>query len=256
VVFGGVSPKTVLVLVLLATAVGLPGMAAASASSTQPALSFASGKIAQVMGSTLEVQGTSGQTSVMITSATKISRTKTLTASEVAVGSCVTATGTAKGTSTLVATDVSVLATTSKSATGCTSTTRGTGAGGRTYPTGGGSGSHRGGSGGSARPNKFSSAFGAVTAKSTAAIELHGRLIVAATSSKSAKAAALTDIKIELSKSSHITATVPATSAALLVGQCLTAVGPVNDIGVLTARSVTVTAPTSEGCTAGGFRGA
>jgi hypothetical protein len=95
-------------------------------------------------------------------------------------------------------------------------------------------------------------------AKSTEAIEIHGRLIVAgtmATTSKSAKAAALTNIKLELSKSSRITATVAATSSALLVGQCLTAVGSVNDIGLLTARSVTVSAPTSEGCT-GGFRGA
>jgi hypothetical protein len=148
----------VALVVLGAVALGLPGTAgAAAAPTTQPSLSFASGKIAAVLGSTLEAQTTSGQTSVLITSATKILRTKGLTAAEVAVGACVSATGTAKGKSTLAATDVSVLATTSKSATTCTGTTREPGSGGRTFPTGGGgSGAPRGGPGSSSRPRNFS----------------------------------------------------------------------------------------------------
>jgi hypothetical protein len=41
------------------------------------------------------------------------------------------------------------------------------------------------------------------------------------------------------------------------VGECATAIGSTNSIGVVTARALTITQPTSTGCTAGfgGFGG-
>jgi hypothetical protein len=48
-----------------------------------------------------------------------------------------------------------------------------------------------------------------------------------------------------------------ATASQLTVGECATAIGSTNSIGVVTARALTVTQPTSTGCTAGfgGFGG-
>ena len=54
-----------------------------------------------------------------------------------------------------------------------------------------------------------------------------------------------------------MTQTVPATSAAAVVGQCARAIGPANSTGTITAKSITISKPGPGGCNTGfgGFGG-
>jgi hypothetical protein len=256
----------------LALMAGLAGAAAASSTTTtQPTTTFATGKIALVTGSTLEVQSATGQTTVTVSSSTVLRRVETLSASAVKVGACVTASGKASGKTSLSATTVTLLVTAPGSKKGsqpCTFANRGAGAAGRGFGAGGGaprggSGSFSGGSGAASkfrnRLKDVSTAFGAVTSTSSSSIKVHGRLISLAsrtvsTKSKSKTPAALpmTTVTIKLGKSTIISETVAGKSSDLVAGQCLTAVGPANSIGAIAAVTATVSAPTSAGCTAGG----
>jgi hypothetical protein len=49
--------------------------------------------------------------------------------------------------------------------------------------------------------------------------------------------------------------TKPATASALVVGQCVTAIGPSNDTGAVAASSLAVRAPGPNGCVGVGRRG-
>lgn len=66
------------------------------------------GKVAAVNGSTLEVQGASGQVAVKLSSTTTITRSVKTAASAIAVGLCVTAVGPANSLGTVSATRVVV----------------------------------------------------------------------------------------------------------------------------------------------------
>jgi hypothetical protein len=87
----------------------VPSAGSAGGSGTGGARTFpgATGKVAALSGSTLEVQSTTAQTTVTFTSATSFNLTKTLSLSKVPVGECVIATGT-PGSGTLTATSVRV----------------------------------------------------------------------------------------------------------------------------------------------------
>lgn len=94
-----------------------------------------SGKIASISGNTLEVQGTSGQTTITISSSTSISKTTTekLTNSSLATGLCVRAVGTSSSNGTVTAKSLII---TAPSSTGsCTTATGFPGAAGQ--PTAG-----------------------------------------------------------------------------------------------------------------------
>jgi hypothetical protein len=63
-------------------------------------------------------------------------------------------------------------------------------------------------------------------------------------------------ITVTLGASATVTQTVSATSAAAVVGQCATAIGPANNVGAITAKSITISAPGPTGCRVGfGGRG-
>jgi hypothetical protein len=64
-------------------------------------------------------------------------------------------------------------------------------------------------------------------------------------------------ITITLGSSATVTQTVPATSAAAVVGQCARAIGPANSTGTITAKSITISKPGPNGCNTGfgGFGG-
>ncbi len=68
---------------------------------------------------------------------------------------------------------------------------------------------------------------------------------------------ASSSVVVTLSGSTTFTTTASASSSALAVGQCARAIGSANSTGAVTARSITLSAPTSSGCTGGfgGFRG-
>jgi deoxyribose-phosphate aldolase len=61
---------------------------------------------------------------------------------------------------------------------------------------------------------------------------------------------------VTVSASTKYLKTGKATASQLTVGECASAIGSTNSIGVVTARALTITQPTSTGCTAGfGFGG-
>ena len=107
---------------LLAAAWGVPpaaatgtkavGSVAAKAQATPaPAPSFApaaSGTIATILGQDLEVQGTSGQTTVELTAKTTITATVAVSLKDITAGACISATGTKGKDGTVDATLISV----------------------------------------------------------------------------------------------------------------------------------------------------
>jgi hypothetical protein len=58
-------------------------------------------------------------------------------------------------------------------------------------------------------------------------------------------------ITVNLPASATVTQTVPATSAAAVVGQCARAIGPANSVGAITAKSITISKPGANGCRTG-----
>src|SRR3984957_290255 len=117
------------------------GMGAAGGDATAPTGSGASGSVASISGTTMEVQSASeGQTTVSWTPTTTFSETATETLSAVAVGDCLTVTGTPskKSKTTVAARSITI-------STATSSGTRATGGGGA---GGFGAGGGRGGFGG------------------------------------------------------------------------------------------------------------
>jgi hypothetical protein len=220
----------------------------------------ASGTIASVSGDVLEVQNTeSGQTTVNVTSKTVITATVSVSESDIAKGTCISATGTKGSGGSVDATTVALFAATKGQCT------RGFGAGG----AGGGFRFTRGTVPGRTtgtrpgttfkRPANFASASGKVTSKSGTKINVEA---VTVTFSKG-KATTKTGPKtVNVSKSTKYTKTERVTTGSLKVGECVTATGSTNNIGAVSATNLIVTPATSSGCSTfgfgfagGGFRG-
>jgi len=237
----------------------------------RPAFSTASGTIAAVVpGTSMEVQNpSSGQVTVSWTSSTRFTQTVPLASSSLAVGDCVTAssssTSKSKASSThFTATNVSI---SQPSSTGSCTAGGAFGAGGAASTGAGGasgfrppSGSFTRGSfpgGAAARNLTFSDAFGKVTSISGSTFVAVGTVPVLPSSSKSAKKSSSSSTKLKtttrtskvtFTSKTTFTQTVPATSTAVVVGQCATALGPASDTGAITASTISVRAPTSTGC--------
>jgi hypothetical protein len=258
------------IVVVAATACGgsgttaTPTAAPAAANSTPtPASSPAAfpgvvGTAAAVSGSSLEVQNpTSGQVTVTFTASTPITDTVTVTSKDVTLGSCVTVVGkpSAAGASTTSVTATSVT---------ISAPVKGNCIGGGGFG-GGGFGGFGGGQGGSSpRPSfsprprptgsrgafgngAFGGADGKVTSVSASGFVVQGRNR-AATSD--------TSITVITTAASKYLKTVTTASAALKVGQCITAVGTANSIGAIAARSIRISQPGPSGCVTGfGGRG-
>jgi hypothetical protein len=254
---------------LVLAVASLPGGVAAAASkkttttsSSRPVASnppAASGQIAYISGDTLEVQDpTTGQTTVKITTKTKITATVTVGSKAVTTGTCITATGTKSGSS-LDATTVSLVAASNGKCA----------AGGR------GTFVRSAGSGGTPRPARTSStrprfrfpansatAFGKVTAVSGSTIRIEGTMFSFSGTGPSSPSGPrrvsappkATKVSVKVTSKTRYLRTGTAGTGSLKVGECATAFGPTSSIGAVTATRLSVSPATSAGCF-GGFGG-
>jgi len=225
----------------------------------------ASGTIAAITGTSLEVQGTSGQTTVSYTSTTTFDQTETAAAADVTVGSCISAFGkptTASSSKTPVigapvtATTVSI----SQPVSGSCSTGFGGGAGGfgggaGGFGRGGTAGGPPSGSASGGRPadggfrggagfgaGNFAAADGSVTAVNGSAVT------VSETNFRTKKTSS---VVVTLTSATTFTQRATASAADLAVGKCASAFGTADSTGAVTARSITISTPGASGCTAG-----
>jgi hypothetical protein len=260
------------IVVLAATACGSSGATsstpsaapAAAASTPKPSSSAAAfpgvtGTAAAVSGSSMEVQNpTSGQVTVTFTTSTPIIDTVSVTAKDVTVGSCVTVIGkpSAAGaaSTSVTATTVTISAPVKGSCTGA----GGFGGGGLggTRPSGAPRPSF------SARPRPTGSRgafgngdFGGANGK-VLSVSATGFVVQARSRTAGSSAATTTSVTVITNSASKYLKTVSATPSALKVGQCITAIGTVNSIGAVAARSIRVSQPGPSGCVSGfGGRG-
>lgn len=251
------SPMVVLGLLSVVAAGCGSGSSTPSAPSSQPSSSApstgssapagTSGTVAAVAAAHLEVQNpANGQVTVDFGSSTRFSRTGPASRSDVTVGSCVVvsaAPGAPASTSGgVTATSVAISAAT---ANGCA---RGPGG------FGGGNGGGRRGTGGASatpRPNGgrgFSGTFGKVTSVAGPLFVVQG---VSRAGTASAASPAPVPVSVTTTASTTYSKTSTATASALAVGQCVTAVGPSDDTGAVTARSISIRPAGPGGCTSG-----
>jgi hypothetical protein len=214
-----------------------------------PAAPGASGLIAAASPGTLQVQSATAQNTVLYNGSTRFTK---VTAGHVAPGDCVMVTGTpaAGSTKALTANSARIEA---KLNGACP--TFGANAGG----PGGGSFAQRpsGAPSTGARARRaFASATGTVSSVSGSTILVNGILRNGAGTGGSATPASPITITVTLPASAAVTQTVPATSAAAVVGQCARAIGPADSTGTITAKSITISTPGPSGCRTGfGGRG-
>ncbi len=276
---------------MLATLAAVASPASSATTSSRPIA--ASGNVAALSGSSMEVQNpSSGQTTVSWTSTTSFSKTVSKAVNTLAAGDCVSVTGTAskKSKTTIAARSISVTTPASNgSCTGFGTARNANGASGapRTgaFAPGGGAGFERGGTGGS-RPSfpgggsgssnfrrqlaSLSLASGAVTAVHGSTVTVSGVKVSlgsfpgrgstnSKTSSQRKKPVAPKKEKLTITTSSSTTvsATQSALSTDLAVGDCVSAFGPGASNGAVTATTVRITSTGGRTCTAarGGFFG-
>jgi hypothetical protein len=253
---------TLAVVSLVAATCGTASAAPTTTPSGPPAAfrPAASGMIASVTGNILEVQSPqSGQTTVNVSSKTIITATVSVALSDVKNGGCISATGTKGSGGTIDAANVMLFSATSGAcargfgfggggpggAGGFPRTTRGTfptrtsGTGGRTFK----------------RPANFATASGKVTSVSGSKIKVDA--VSFAISSKTKKPTVTTSPKtVSVGKSTKYSKTEKVTAGSLKVGECVVAIGSTNSIGAVAATTLSVSQPTSSGCSAfGGFGG-
>jgi hypothetical protein len=239
--------------------------------------------VAALSGTSMEVQNAStGQTTVNWTTTTTFSKAATEAVSAIAVGDCVTATGSAskKSKTTIAARSITLSTPSSSGACG------GAGGGAGAFRTGSGSGGppaggfrFRGGSGsGGTRPsfpgggvsNTFRKALanldiasGKVTAVNGSTLTVSGVSISGgsfASRTKTSKSKKPTKpktetLKVTTASSTPVNTTQTVSSAALAVGDCVSAFGPAGTTtGSITASTVRITSTGGSSCT-GGFGG-
>jgi hypothetical protein len=220
----------------------------------------ASGEIAAVSGTTLQVQSTSSQTAVTWSASTTFTKSVPAT---LAAGDCVTVSGTpGSGTDAITATSVRVVSTSGT----CTldRTGRAGGANGtpRPRPSGGfggtrPSGAPGGGAGPSGTPGgggrDFATVFGSVTSVSGSNVVVSGTLRTGgrfggATPPATPSASAVT---VTLGSAASVLTTAKATGADAKVGTCATATGKADSTGTVAATAIGLSPKGADGCTAG-----
>ncbi|MHB1787735.1 MAG: hypothetical protein ACYCS7_16680 [Acidimicrobiales bacterium] len=248
---------------LMAAACG--GGSSATHPSTQPAAArnsspsasrpSAFGQLAAVSGQTLEVQNPqSGQVTVNLTSATVITQTVTATASDLASGECVAATGTKDTSGVISAAAVTI---SQPGPTGCTRSLRGQRGG-----FGGGSGGLRGGSarsgvhatGRAGQPRRsasFAVALGKVSSISGTTVQVQVRPPTSTTTTRAARTPITPASSFTFSSTTRWTKVLVAGPSALVVGQCVSAFGPSDSTGAVTARTLAIHPAGPNGCSRG-----
>jgi hypothetical protein len=274
---------------------GLVGLLASTAdAATTPQRGAASGTVASIAGTSMEVQSaTEGQTTVDWTTSTVFSTTVTKAVNSLVTGNCITVTGTPNKKSKTTVAARSITLTTASSSGSCTTVAGagagagaggfggggfagrtggagGTGTGGGGFP--GGARTGEGGAAGGARSGagfrggnfSFTFASGKITAVKGGTLTVKGVLISTTTSktkssskSKSKKAIPkpkTETLKITTSKTTTVSQTQTTTSAALAVKDCVSALGAIGSTGTVTAETVRITSTSGGTCT-GGFGG-
>jgi Domain of unknown function (DUF5666) len=251
----------------------------------------ATGKIASITGPVLEVQGSSGQTTVKVTSKTSMSGTVTAAMGDIAVGACLSVQGTKAAGGGVDATSVEITSATNGNCFGGFGGAGGSFPGGRTrgtgstpdgggFPPGGGTGGRTSrsfpGRTGVSLPANFATATGKVTAISGSKLTVDAvqfaRPAATATGTSTTTTAPgaagrhfafkTTPETVALSTKTKYTKEEKMTLSSLKVGECATAFGTTNDIGAVTATRLTVSPGSSGDCTVtfrfggpGGFGG-
>ncbi len=260
-------------------------LASVAGAATPPAHapSGASGSVAALSGTTMEVQNPStGQTAVNWTTTTTFSKSVTEAVSSLAAGDCVTVTGAPSKSSktTIEARSISVVAATSTGS--CTEQFRAdgaAGAGGANGPGGGGfrfGGGGEGGTTGGTRPTfkagsgrgfagsaNIAIATGKVTGVSGSTVKVTGYDITpgqfgpntkSTSKAKTPTTPKTESLKITTTSTTTVGATQTAAATDLAVGDCVSAFGPAATNGAVTATTVRITSTGGKTCT-GGFAG-
>ena len=262
--------------------------APASAAAPANAPTGASGSVAALNASSMEVQNqSSGQTTVTWTGTTQFSKTVTEAVASVAVGDCVTATGTASKSSKKTVVARSLTVTTPSSTGTCTggraagSGATGTTPGGFPGRTGGGGFAFRGGEAPNGTRPSFPSGSGAnnfrkaladldiasgkVTAVNGSTLTVSGVSLSGGSFGRPSKSSSNSKTKkptqpktetltVTTSGSTTVSATQAAAANDLAVGDCVSAFGPAATNGSVSATTVRIT-PSSGGSCTGGFGG-
>lgn len=236
---------------------------AGSGQSGQRGMPGVFGLIAEVDGSTLQVQSDSAQTAVSYTSKTSVEQIKTATADDVAAGWCATVVSKDQSSATPGTTPSKITAS-SVSLTKPSSGTCGFGGG-----AGGGPGNGQrasgfpsarpgGGKMPTARPSGRASAFpsgrafGGVFASGKITKVSGSGFVLAATSMGSKSTRSVT---VTLTKDTTLTTQRTAKKSAIKQGECVRASGKTDDTGAVTATRLIVSAAQNGACTETGFGG-
>ncbi|WP_315096433.1 DUF5666 domain-containing protein [uncultured Cellulomonas sp.] len=210
----------------------------------------ASGEIASVSGSVMQVRSTDAQTAVTWTDATTFSATVAGTLADVTVGSCVVAMSEVTSDDTSSAVEATSILLTQPADDGtCTGGFGGGGPGGGDRPDGAPTDlpSMQAPDGAptdlpSGAPDGARMLGGGASGTVTA---IDGStLTVGTTGDATSRTVTVTD-------ATTYTTTVTADASAIVVGQCASARGDADDSGEVTATSITISAPTDGECSAG-----
>ncbi|HLM96343.1 MAG TPA: DUF5666 domain-containing protein [Acidimicrobiales bacterium] len=247
------------------SASGSAGSASSATSTTLPnGRPVASGSVTAVSGSSMSVESSfSGTTAVQLTSSTTFSQTVSATAQDLTVGSCIDVTGTPPASGSAAGPIVARSVTVSGARSPCPPAGGAglgggrSGSGGRGF--GGGAGGGLGGGGGFGGTGfSLASASGKVTAVSGSSLTLAGtgRIVGSSGTSSVGSTSQPTQVEISASSSTVYSEVEAASQAAVVVGRCVTVLGSRTASGALTASSVSVRPPGTNGCGGFGARGA
>ena len=218
---------------LAMVACGTAGASAGVPSTGFRAGDLTGGTLVSVSGTTLILSTADGNVDVAFSSSTPISKTSVGGVSDIAVGSCVTATGSVDSTGTITATSVTV----SPTVSGSCATGSYTGGNPGGFPGGRANASPR------ARPSggfgfDFASVRGVVTAVNGTTVT------VRATSGASAS--------LTVPTTARVSTTVTGSTGDLVAGSCVAAIGPRSSSGTVQARSLLIEPAGASGCFTGG----
>lgn len=225
-------------------------------------LSGVSGLVADISGFTLQVQGNNAQTAVTYGVTTTFTNTVPSALSDVAVGMCVTVRS--AGTSAApTGTPVTAGSVALSSPVNGSCTRGGGGAGGTrssggpqgTVPSGSPRRSGRPGGGGGFPAGGGVTGMVATVSGSTFTVDARSRGGQAPSASPTGTGGGTTvSTAVTTTPTTTYTRMVAATSSALAVGRCVTALGPAGDTGAIAATSIAVRSAVNGTCT-NGFRG-
>lgn len=216
----------------------------------------ASGTIASVSGSSMEVQGSDSQTTVTYTSSTTINETVSSSASSITSGVCVSAFGKPTSGSSnssepfggpITATSVTISQPTSGTCSSGFGGGAGSGGAGGA-PPGGGEFSGRTPPSSFPKGRKLPSGFGSFGAASGMVTAVSGSTVTVQETTPQGE----TPVAVTLTSSTTYSQTQSASASVLVVGQCARAFGTSSSTGAIAADSITVSSPGSNGCSSGG----